>query len=225
MKTIYDVILSLPMFQGIERLKLVNVLEKINLHFEKYHKDELITRKGEECTRLIFLLKGSVVCETVDKSGKLSIYEKIKKQTVLYPSFLFGKETRYPVTIKASEAVSTMSIDKSQVFFLLQSEPLFLLNFLNIISNKTQSLLDKILSLSGTDLKKNLAFFILSFTEKGSFDICIKSSQQDLADFFGVARPSLLKTINELRGAGIIEYKRKEITVLDILKLHDILHT
>lgn len=225
MKTIYDIILSLPLFQGIERLKLVSVLEKVNLHFEKYHKDDIIAQKGEECTRLVFLLKGSILSETVDKSEKFSIYEKIKGQTVLYPTFLFGKDTKYPVTIKALDSVSTMSIEKQQVFYLLQNEPLFLLNFLNIVSNKAQSTFDKISSLSGTDLKKNLAFFILSFTEKGSSDIHIKSSQQDLADFFGVARPSLLKIINELKDEGIIEYKRKEITVLNVHKLSDILHT
>ncbi len=224
MKTIYDIILSLPLFQGIERLKVVDVLEKINLHFEKYQKDDIIIQKGDECKKLTFLLQGSIVCETIDKSEKFSIYEKIKGQTVLYPSFLFGKNTQYPATIKALSDVSTMSIGKRQVFYLLQNEPIFLLNYLNIISNKAQSSFDKISSLSGTDLKKNLAFFILSFTEKGSSDIHIKSSQQDLADFFGVARPSLLKIINELKDEGVIEYKRKEITVLDVHKLSDILH-
>ena len=224
MKTVYDTILSLPLFQGIERLKLINVLEKINLHFEKYQKDDIIAQKGEECNRLIFLLKGNVICETVDKSEKFFIYERIKRYAVLYPAFLFGKNTRFPVAIKAADNVSTLSIEKKQVFDLLKEEELFLLNFLNIVSNKAQTTFDKIASLSGTDLKKNLAFFILSFTEKGSSDIRIKSSQQDLADFFGVARPSLLKAVNELKDEGIIEYKRKEITILDIQKLSDILH-
>ena len=224
MKTIYDTILSLPLFQGMERLRLINVLEKLNLHFEKYQKDDVIVRKGDDCKRLFFLLKGNVVCETVDKSGKFSIYERIKGQAVLYPACLFGKNTRFPATIRAADNASTMSVGKRQVFDLLRDEELFLLNFLNIVSNKAQTSFDKIASLSGTDLKKNLAFFILSFTERGSSDIHIKSSQQDLADFFGVARPSLLKTINELKDKGIIEYKRKEITVLDMQKLSDILH-
>ena len=225
MNTIYDTILSLPLFQGIERLRLIDVLEKISLHFEKYQKDDIIVQKGKDCRQLIFLLKGNVICETVDKSGKFSIYEKIKGQAVLYPAFLFGKDTRYPATIKAADNVSIMSVGKRQVFDLLREEELFLLNFLNIVSNKAQTSFDKITSLSGTDLKKNLAFFILSLTEKGSSDIHIKSSQQDLADFFGVARPSLLKAVNELTEAGIIKYRRREITVLDMQKLSDILHT
>jgi len=223
-KTIYETILSLPLFQGMERLKLINVLEKVNLFFEKYQKDDVIVQKGEECERLVFLLKGSVICETVDKSEKFSIYERIKGFAVLYPAFLFGKDTRYPATITAADNASILSIEKRQVFDLLREEELFLLNFLNIVSNKAQASFDKIMSLSGTDLKKNVAFFILSFTERGSSDIRIKSSQQDLADFLGVARPSLLKVINELKEEGIIEYKRKEITILDMQKLSDILH-
>lgn len=224
MKTIYDTLLSLPLFQGIERLKLIHLLEKTALEFEKYHKDDVIFEKGEECRRLLILVKGNISAETIDKSNKFSIYERIKKQTLLFPAFIFGKHTQYPATTKALDEVSILSIEKSQALELMQNEQIFLLNFLNIVSNKAQMAFDKITSLSGTDLRKNFAFFILSLTEKGSSDIHIKSTQQDLADFFGVARPSLLKILNEFKEEGIIAYRRKELSVLDVEKLSKILY-
>ena len=121
------------------------------------------------------------------------------------------------------DEVSILSIEKSQVLELMQNEQIFLLNFLTIVSNKAQTTFDKITSLSETDLKKNFAFFILTLTEKGSSDIHIKSTQQDLADFFGVARPSLLKILNEFKDNDIIAYRRKELSVLDVEKLSNIL--
>ena len=225
MKTIYDIILSLPLFQGIERSKLILLLEKVVLKFEKYQRNDVIFCKGDECKQLIFLLKGSILSETIDKSNKFSIYEQRKGQSVLFPSFLFGRNTQYPASVKALDNVSTLEIDKQQFLYLMKNEDIFMLNFLNIVSNKAQSSFEKIISLSEPDLKKNLAFFILSFTEKGSTNICIKSTQQNLADFFGVARPSLLKVINELRDEGIIEYKRKELSILDVDRLSNILYT
>ena len=223
MKTIYDILLQLPLFQGIERLKLISLLEKTALEFEKYQRDDIIFQKGEECRRFLFLIKGNISVETVDKSGKFSIYERIKKRTLLFPTFIFGKQTQYPATAKALDDVSFLSIEKSQALELMQSEQIFLLNFLNIVSNKAQTAFDKITSLSETDLKKNFAFFILSLTERGSSDIHIKSTQQDLADFFGVARPSLLKILNEFKDNEIIAYRRKELSVLDVEKLSNIL--
>ncbi|MCD7973793.1 MAG: Crp/Fnr family transcriptional regulator [Candidatus Azobacteroides sp.] len=224
MKTIYDIILSLPLFQGIERLKLIHLLEKVTLKFDKYQRGDLIIQKGKECNELVFLLDGSILCETFDKTEKFSIYEHITGETVLFPSFLFGKHTQSPSSVTALDNVSTLSISKQQVLYLMKNEDIFLLNFLNIVSNKAQSAFDKTISLAGADLKKNFAFFVLSLTHKGSTNIHIKSTQQDLADFFGVARPSLLKVINELKEEGIIEYKRKELSILNMDKLHDMLY-
>ena len=223
MKTIYDTLLQLPLFQGIERVKLIGLLEKTALEFKKYHKDDVIFHKGEECRRFLFLIKGNISVETIDKSNKFLIYERMKKSTLLFPAFLFGKQTQYPATAKALDEVSLLSIEKSQALELMQNEQIFLLNFLNIVSNKTQTAFDQITSLSETDLKKNFAFFILTLTEKGSSDIHIKSTQQDLADFFGVARPSLLKILNEFKENDIIAYRRKELSVLDVEKLSNIL--
>ncbi|MDR2475143.1 MAG: helix-turn-helix domain-containing protein, partial [Bacteroidales bacterium] len=88
-----------------------------------------------------------------------------------------------------------------------------------------QQTFDKGSSLADADLRKYFAFFVLSYTERGSTDVVIKSTQQELSDFFGVARPSLLKTVNELRDEGVIEYRRKELSVLNMEKLAEILHS
>ena len=40
-------------------------------------------------------------------------------------------------------------------------------------------------------------------------------SQKELAEFFGVARPSLARALGELEKEGIIEVKRREIKIID----------
>ena len=40
-------------------------------------------------------------------------------------------------------------------------------------------------------------------------------TQNELAEFFGVARPSIGRALSELEESGLIEVNRKAITILD----------
>jgi CRP-like cAMP-binding protein len=45
-----------------------------------------------------------------------------------------------------------------------------------------------------------------------------------MADFFGVTRPSLARTLSEMEAAGILRAERREITILDKEKLNKLLN-
>jgi Mn-dependent DtxR family transcriptional regulator len=47
----------------------------------------------------------------------------------------------------------------------------------------------------------------------------LEETQQELADIFGVARPSLARTFKEMENEGLINIERKKITLLDEPKL------
>lgn len=40
-------------------------------------------------------------------------------------------------------------------------------------------------------------------------------TQEQLAEYFGVTRPSLARALGEMKDGGLIEIKRKEIKILD----------
>ena len=46
-------------------------------------------------------------------------------------------------------------------------------------------------------------------------------TQNELSDFFGVARPSLARTIGDLEKEGFIEAKGKNIRIIDRVGLAD----
>jgi DNA-binding MarR family transcriptional regulator len=52
----------------------------------------------------------------------------------------------------------------------------------------------------------------------------LDQSQTELADFFGVTRPSLARTLAKMEEEGIIRTKRREITILNREKLNKLLH-
>jgi DNA-binding GntR family transcriptional regulator len=53
--------------------------------------------------------------------------------------------------------------------------------------------------------------------------VTLNQSQTELADFFGVTRPSLARALAELEEEGIIRAERREITILDKEKMNKLL--
>ena len=52
MDSMYDVLLQLPLFQGVSRMKMSEIIEKTRFHFLKYQDNEIIAHRGEECIHM-----------------------------------------------------------------------------------------------------------------------------------------------------------------------------
>lgn len=223
MNSMYDVLLQLPIFQGVSRNKISELIEKMKFHFLKYPNGEKIVSIGEECNHLKFLISGEIRSELVTQNEKMRITETIQAPNVIAPEHLFGRDTYFPANLYAVGTVGIMQIEKASVVQMLQEEPIFLINLLNILSRRSQKALESFTALSSNDLKERLAFWVLSLTQQKSTDIRIICKQKDLYAFFGVQRSVLLSTLDELKNNGIIDYNAKEIMILDRSRLKDML--
>lgn len=223
MNSMYDVLLQLPIFQGVSRNKISELIEKMKFHFLKYPDGEKIVTSGEECNHLKFLISGGIKSELITQNGKMKISEKLQAPNVIAPEHLFGRDTYFPADIYAAGTAGIMQIEKSSIIQMLQEEPIFLINLLNILSRRSQKALESFTSLSSSDLKERMAFWILSLTQRKSTDIHISCRQKDLYSYFGVQRSTLLSTLDELKERGIIDYDIKEITITERSKLKELL--
>lgn len=72
-------------------------------------------------------------------------------------------------------------------------------------------------------IKGKLSLFILEHTtdEKNSFTL--KRNRTQLAEYFGVQRPSLARTMSELVEKGIISIDKRQVTVLKRDELRNVL--
>ena len=84
-----------------------------------------------------------------------------------------------------------------------------------MVSNRSQFLSEKIKFLNFKTIKAKLAQFILQKTGKHKSSIVLEMTQNDLADFFGVTRPSVARALGEMEQEGVIEARGKNINVLD----------
>ncbi|HKI88917.1 MAG TPA: Crp/Fnr family transcriptional regulator [Draconibacterium sp.] len=219
----YKLLSQCPIFRGIREEETKQLLNKILFQVKKYSKGEIVVISGQPVNQLYIILSGSVKGEMIDYSGKTIKIEDIEAPKPLATAFLFGKENKFPVTVTANNGVKILIIPVPEFLKLLQMNTQLLRNYLNNISTRTQFLSQKLHFLSFKTIKEKVAHFLLTQAGEQFHSIELKSTQQQLADLFGVTRPSLARVFGEMQREGLIKIERKTVTLLNKQKLNSLL--
>lgn len=205
-----------PIFSKTSEEKLTELFRRITWQIKRYKKGEMIAQAGEECRFLMIVAEGAVKGEMTDAAGKLVKIEDIHSPNTIALSFIFGKQNRFPVNVTAISDCSIMLIPKPDLLLLLQSDKHILENMMHAISTKAQFLSKKIRLLSFSTIKEKVSKLLLELNKtQNSATVVLPSSQTDLAELFGVTRPSLSRTFSEMADEGIIKVDRRNITILN----------
>jgi len=218
-----EILCQSPIFSGISPEDLQELFRQIHYQVKAYQKNDLITMSGEICDRLLIIQEGSVKAEMNDYSGKTIKIEDMSAPWPLATAFLFGKENRFPVTVSATSDVEMVSIPKPEFVKLLQLNSLILNNYLNTISTRAQFLSQKLKFLSFKTIRQKIAHYLLEKAGDRLQTVEVPQSQEQLAEMFGVTRPSLARTLGEMVQEGLIETQRRAIKILDKDRMNQLL--
>ncbi|KAA6337373.1 hypothetical protein EZS27_014542 [termite gut metagenome] len=212
MTTMYDTLLQLPLFQGICREDLTQIVGKVKLHFLKYEAESDIVRDGDVCDKLIFLLSGEVL-STLSLKKDFVFMEHIPAPYLIEPYSLFGIDVHYTASYIAHTNVDVLEIEKSFVINELLNYEIFRFNYINIISNRAQVL--------HTRLKKNIPdtaegkiiYFISLHSTFPNGKKRLRIKMEDLAQHLNETRLNISKALNGFEKKGWVKLRRKEIII------------
>jgi CRP-like cAMP-binding protein len=77
--------------------------------------------------------------------------------------------------------------------------------------------------LSFKTIKEKVAHYLLQKAGDRYHSIELKNTQQQLADLFGVTRPSLARVLAEMQKEKLIVIEKKTVTLLNKEKLNELL--
>ncbi len=218
----YSVLSDSPLFKGMTPSNIEEVLVSVPYHVRKFHSGTLISQSGDVVESLIIVIDGVVKGEMVDYAGRVIKIEDIPAPGALAAAFIFGNKNRFPVNVVALSDGELLMIAKPDFLKILMKYDTLLVNFLDMISSRSQFLSEKIKFLNFKTIKGKLAFYILQKAGSNGKIITLGMTQNDLADFFGVARPSIARALGELEDEGYIEAKGKSIKIIDKAGLADL---
>lgn len=221
--SMYDTLLGLPLFHGVTRERISQVVEKTKFHFLKYLEGGEFIREGEQCTHLTFMLSGSARVTVANHERRFAVSQTLSAPNVVAPDFLFGLETNYPCSAVALEPTSILKIDKPDWLTILNSDPIFMLNYLNCLSMNAQKSVRGVLALASGSLEERIAFWIIALTQPTASDIELRCRQRDLYSVFGVQRSTFVSILESMRDRGLVDFDADSIKINDRRGMLDLL--
>ena len=209
----YDTLLSLPLFQGMNQADFNSLLQKIRLDFVRYESGSTIISAGQRCSSLAFLINGSVESSREGMHGNFTFMEHIDAPCLIEPYSMFGKAGSYLRTYTATESCSFLMVDKQYIYTELGKYNICRMNLLNILSGRVQQMDSHIWNLDEMTLRERIIRFIkgLSDIQSGQKRLSIKMN--DLASLMDATRLNVSRELNALETDGLISLRRKEILV------------
>lgn len=215
----YDTLLQLPLFQGLGRNDITDILSKVKFHFKRYEAGECIFQQDSVCSEVGFLLGGTVVAETLSRDHSYLYCETISTACVVELYSLFGILPRYQATYRAVTEANVLTISKQYLFELLGTYVPCALNFSNILCSRSQYLYQRIWSDMSGCLLTRFVYFLMLRSSRPSGHKLLRIKMNDLANLLSDRRINVSRMLNALQADGLVLLRRKEIEIPALEKL------
>lgn len=216
---LYDQLLQFPLFLGMSRDDITDIVGHTRFEFLKDAPHRLIIAEGSACTHLYFLLSGSVSVETHSDDGTYSITEQLAAPVIIQSEAVFGYQQRYTHTYKSLSQVALLRIERSEIVRLTQDFLIFRINLLNLLATHTQKLLHRPWRRAPQSLRERIVRFISDrcVYPAGAKTIHIRMTQ--LAAEVGDSRLDVSRALNSLQDDDLLRLHRGIIEVPQLERL------
>lgn len=216
---LYDQLLQYPLFQGMSRTDLMQVVSRTKFNFIKFARGKRIVKEGDKCDSLYFLISGILQAETQPDDYSYTFVEQLSAPYIIQPESLFGLNQRYTGNYCAWTDVSLFSIDKKEVINLSDMLIVFRLNLINLYAAHTQRIQHQPWRRQPQVLEQRIIRF---FSERckypaGPKEIRILRGQ--LAAELNDSSLDISRALCRMRDAGLIQLNRGRITIPAFEKL------
>ncbi len=209
----YENLLRLPYFQGMNKDDLTSILDKVKLEFIHFTNNENIISGGSNCEKFIILMNGEIEAETISDDATYKLSETHKPPYAIEPYSLFGSNTNYIRTYKAKGECDILSINKSYFFSEFTKHNIFMINMLNLISRRAQTLNERIWKNEPSNIEQKIINFIALRSESLSGTKKLSIKMERLGTLLNETRINISRALNNMQEKGVVELSRKEILI------------
>ena len=211
----YAYLLNTPVFRGLDIAEIMSVISSTPYRIRRFNAGAMIFQSGEPVNSFVMVISGSVKGEMTDYSGRVLKIEEVREPGSVGAAFLFAGSSLFPVNVVAVTNAELLTIEKNDFLKFLKRDDSILVNFLGMISDRSAFLSEKIKFLNFKTIKGKLAQYFLQISGPDNSSVMLTMTQTDLADYFGVARPSIARVVSEMETEGIINIRGRYLRILD----------
>ncbi|BEP29592.1 Crp/Fnr family transcriptional regulator [Helicovermis profundi] len=208
---------KLNFFKTIKKDDLEIMISNNSIFIKKYDKNEIIHLQSELCSSMDIVIEGKVIVQNIDENGNIITISNFEKNELFGAHLLFSSQNFYPMTIIAQEETTILKIEKSKILDLCQNNKIFLIEYLNQISDRSNTLASVINRVTRKSIRACIIDF-LKFEKnlQDSNKIILNISKKELSEKFGIQRTSLSRELSKMKKDGLIDFDKNSITIINL---------
>ena len=208
-----SILKQIPLLTDVDENILSELIKEREIYEGKYKKNTTVHSRGDNCSVIDVVLTGSLVAYSLAQNGSENVMSEFKGGSIIGANLLFGDDNQYPFNIYCMTESRLLHLKKSAVCILLKDNN-FVMQFIKSLSQNSQGMNRKIVMYSQKSLRKNVLEYLYALSIKQRTDIVtLPLTKKQLADYFGIQRPSLFRVIKELKDEGLIEVYNRKIKI------------
>ncbi len=210
---IYEKLLQFPLFQGMSRTELMQVVAHTKMGFSKHAAGKRIVREDENCTHLYFLISGTMEARTTADDHSYSVVEQLSAPYIIQPERIFGISQRYTSAFKTATPCHFITIDKQEVMLLTETQLIFRLNLLNLMATETQRLARQPWRPVASTLRDALTRFFIRHTLYPAGAKTFYVLMKRLGNELRCTRQEISQVLNQMQDDGLLTLHRGRIEI------------
>lgn len=217
-KDIMEALENTDLFRNISSEEIDRMLVCAKAIRRRLLTGEYIFRQDERPSRLYLLIEGNVIISKHFSSGKRDVLTYVEEGDVFGEMFLFGDSKAYWYDAIATKKSEILELPWEFLFHFCEKvcrhHQQITQNMLEIQSKKNFIMARKLHILSSGTLREKIGTWLMDTMDEHN-KVSLKLNREELADYLGVARPSLSRELMNLQDDGFIRVSKNEIEILN----------
>ncbi len=191
---------------------------------KSYDRGTRIFSEGEIGKKIFLTLTGKVKIFKMNTSGKEFVMKVLKNGDFFAESLLFQENEKYPATAEIIDRSNILEIDKIKFEKLLKEDSDIATEVIKNLSKRISYLSKKFENIVTGSAIAKAAFFLtdLAKSQEKKDIIELDTTREVIANMLNLSRESFERALGYLENEGVIKVKKREILIIDHVKLRDI---
>lgn len=216
-----------PLFADADPESVNRALDQLPLRRTELATGESLAVQGDPYDALALLVAGRLTATIEDLSGRSLLIETLEAPEILAAPVLFAPTPRIPVTLVTPSTATVFAIKRTDLDRLAVRFPSIYRRLLADAGEKFVFISTKLRLVQFATLRRKIAGYLLSLIREQHGSTALREpdvarevelpyTRERLAELFGVARPSLSRTLGELVREGAIRVEGSRVGVSSV---------
>ena len=203
----YDQISECPLFKGMDSDDIGSVLWSDTTGIIQFKEGQFISPNA-----LYIVLEGKILIEKQASDGRFVTMGRAETSAAINAAAIFLSTPPMSRMLALSDC-SLLKLDSSTIYEAIEKGGKFAVNMVEFLAGRVCFLNKKITSFAGYSAAGRLHMYL----EENSVDgeVVLPMSLSAFAEFLGVGRASLYRTLDQMEEEGMIKRSRRRISIIN----------